>query len=109
MQVERIGVASGHLPNVYPFTQSSTLVVSSDDVLFESSDDGMDGEKPAQSDEIPARKMVSSKQLVEAMADVTKFRTLYLTQTKKAILAYEACGKINSVIRLKADLAGLAL
>ncbi|CAD6587142.1 MAG: hypothetical protein TREMPRED_004669, partial [Tremellales sp. Tagirdzhanova-0007] len=109
VQVERIGIASGHLPNVYPFIQSSALVLSSDDVLFESSDNGMDDDKPAQFDEVPPRMTISNRQLIEAMGDVTKFRNLYLTHTKKAILAYEACGKVNSVLRLKADLAGLAL
>ena len=109
MKVERIGIASGHLPNVYPFIQSSALVLSSDDVLFESSDNGMDDDKPAQFDEVPPRMTISNRQLIEAMGDVTKFRNLYLTHTKKAILAYEACGKVNSVLRLKADLAGLAL
>jgi hypothetical protein len=43
------------------------------------------------------------------MSDVKKFRNLYLSMTKKALLAYEACGKVNSVVRLKADLAALAL
>jgi len=102
-------VACGHLPDIYPFFQSSALINTSDDVLFESSDNGMDGEAPTGNDEPATRPSVSNQQLVEAMADVIQFRNLYLSLTKKAMMAYEACGKANSVLRLEADLAGLAL
>ena len=52
---------------------------------------------------------MSNKQLVQAKNDANVFMELYTTLTKKAILAYEACGKVNSIIRLKTDLAALAL
>lgn len=69
----------------------------------------MEDEDTTQGEEPVPRQAISSLQLVEAMGDVSKFRNIYLTLTKKAIVAYEACGKINSVLRLKADIAGLAL
>ena len=78
-----------------------------DDVLFESSETGSlpdEGEK-----ESYPRQQMSNKQLVQAKNDAKVFRELYTTLTKKAILAYEACGKVNSIIRLKTDLAALAL
>jgi hypothetical protein len=43
------------------------------------------------------------------MSNVKKYRNLYLGMTKKAMMAYEACGKVNSVVRLKADLTALAM
>jgi len=85
------------------------MVSTSDDVLFECSDSGVDNDDNAKVDEPASRGTVSNRQLAEAMADVIKFRNLYLTLTKKAIIAYEACCKANSVLRLKTDLAGLAL
>jgi hypothetical protein len=106
-QVERIGVAVGHLPNAYPFAASSALLTVAHDVLFESSETGSlpdEGEK-----ETYPRQQMSNKQLVQAKTDAKVFRELYTTLTKKAILAYEACGKVNSIIRLKTDLAALAL
>lgn len=110
--MERIGVASGHLPDIYPFSHSTSIGPTTDDVLFESSSVGSKDEDDTAAkgaDYNDGRPSISNRQLLDAMADVTRFRSLYLSLTKKAIMAYEACGKINSVIRLKADLAGLAL
>nr|XP_031863557.1 uncharacterized protein CI109_000809 [Kwoniella shandongensis]KAA5530629.1 hypothetical protein CI109_000809 [Kwoniella shandongensis] len=106
-EVERLGVSSGHLPNAYPFQPPSAPLPSSDDVLFESSDNGMsdDGDPQPPS----KRPSLSNKQLLEAISNTESFRSLYLGLTKKAVQAYEACGKVNSVIRLKADLAAVAL
>lgn len=82
------------------------MISEKDDVLFESSDNGEDDDE----DDIDSnRAVLSNKQLVEAMSDVKKFRNLYLGMTKKAMSAYEACGKVNSAVRLKADLAALAM
>jgi hypothetical protein len=81
------------------------LIAETDDVLFESSDNGEDSEDDIDS----TRAVLSNRQLVEAMSDVKKFRNLYLGMTKKAMSAYEACGKVNSAIRLKADLVALAM
>ncbi|RXK36754.1 hypothetical protein M231_05989 [Tremella mesenterica] len=106
VQVERIAVSAGHLPDIYPFSPTQPLVTAQEDVLFESSDAGISDS--AQADDHP-RPVLSNQPFIEALADETKCRNLYLTLTKKAIMAYEACGKVNSVIRLKADLAALAL
>ena len=102
-------MACGHLPDVYPFKASSALVTSSDDILFESSDNGSDNDAPQGAEVPPPGRSISNSQLLEAMEDVSKFRNLFVTLTKKTIMAYEACGKANSILRLKADLAGLAL
>lgn len=105
-QVERIGVAVGHLPNEYPFAQSSAPTLVNDDVLFESSDTGSNDEREPQSE---VKQQLSSQQLLAAIANQANFLALYTTLTKRAMVAYEACHKANSVIRLKADLAALAL
>lgn len=100
-------MAAGHLPNAYPFAAAAALLEPTDDVLFESSETGSN---PDQGDVEPYKRGdISNTELIEAKMDVTKFRAFYTSLTKKAILAYEACGKINSVIRLKTDLAALAL
>lgn len=110
-QVERIGVSTEHLPDTYPFSPTSAVIQPSDDILFESSDHGDDPVDPDGNLDHPerSRPRLSNQQLLDAMSDQVKFKGLYLNLTKKAIMAYEACGKVNSVIRLKADLVGLAL
>lgn len=105
--MERIAVAAGHLPKIYPFVPASALNQYSDDVLFESSDNGLS--ESGESDTPHSRPTLSNRPLVEALGDQTKCLKLYLTLTKTATKAYESCGKINSVIRLKANLAGLAM
>jgi hypothetical protein len=106
--VERIGIAAGHLPDQYPFSQASTPDLANDDVLFESSDNGQsdfsdDETAPTE------RHSLSNPQLIDAIADGNNFRALYSTLTKRAIVAYDSCNKANSIIRLKTDLAALAL
>lgn len=84
-------------------------------MLFESSSVGSKDEADdengshAQHSSKFERGRISNVQLLDAMAAINRFRALYLALTKKATMAYEACGKINSVVRLKADLAGLAM
>lgn len=51
----------------------------------------------------------TNSKLAEAIQDAAKLRALYTSTTKAALAAYEACGKVNSGIRLKVDLAALAL
>lgn len=51
----------------------------------------------------------SNPHFVDALSDESRFRALYLASTRKAMAAYEACGKLNSVIRLKTDLVALAM
>lgn len=95
------------MPNEYPFAAAAALLEPSDDVLFESSETGSN---PDQSDVVPDKRgEISNTQLIEAKRDSAVFASLYVNLTKKAIMAYEACGKINSVIRLKTDLVALAL
>jgi hypothetical protein len=106
-QVERIGVSSGHLPNEYPFAPATTPSPALDDVLFESSDNGLSDHPDEEG--LPERPDLSNSQLLEAIANKDNFLALYQTLTKRAIAAYEACNKANSTIRLKADLAALAL
>jgi hypothetical protein len=106
VQVERIGVAVGHLPNEYPFAQSSAPTLANDDVLFESSETGSTDEPEQPTSD---KQQLSSQQLLAAIANKANFQALYTTLTKRAMAAYEACHKANSVIRLKADLAALAL
>jgi hypothetical protein len=107
VQVERIGVACGHLPNEYPFSPPSTHSQSSDDVLFESSDAGLSDTTPSSPSSL--RPLISSLPILEAISNPQSLHNLYLNLTQKTIAAYEACGKTNSIIRLRADLAGLAL
>ncbi|ORX34725.1 trafficking protein particle complex subunit 10 [Kockovaella imperatae] len=106
VQTERIGVASGHLPNVYPFAPSSALSTAADNVLFESSESGSTNGEAVHSE---PRSTLSNRLLLDAMKDTRTYREMYAHLTRKAVSAYEACGKHNSVIRLKADLATLAL
>ena len=111
-------MATGHLPNIYPFAPTSGLILQSDDILFDTSDAGMsdngdrkvsmDGAaRKGQTDSVRAGP--SNAKLVEAFKDAAKLRALYTASTKTALAAYEACGKVNSGLRLKVDLAALAL
>lgn len=100
-------MAAEHLPNAYPFAAASALLLATDDVLFESSETGSLPDEPEA--EVHPRPRLSNAQLVKAMEDAGEFRKLYISLTEKAILAYEACGKVNSIIRLRTDLAALAL
>ncbi|WVR03511.1 hypothetical protein IAU60_000502 [Kwoniella sp. DSM 27419] len=113
IQVERIGVSAGHLPPIYPFNPAtSPYPPTAQDVLFESSSNGLsDDEDLAHSPEQAQgeRPALTNEQLIDAQNDEKNCRALYLSLTRKTIKAYEACGKINSVVRLKADLAALAL
>ena len=108
VQIERVGVGCGHLPNQYPFASSILLSMSeAEDVLFESSENGSVIQEDHNA--VMERASVSNGQILQAMEDQNRFLDLYLHLTKKAISAYEACGKGNSVIRLKADIAAVAL
>lgn len=109
VQVERIAVAAGHLPDQYPFAASKPLVTTQEDVLFESSDNGLSDTEDTPDGIHHELLRLSNPPIVDALSDGAKCQALYVHLTKKAIMAYEACGKINSVVRLKADLAGLAL
>lgn len=105
VQIERIGVASGMLPDEYPFQPIKSLAFG-DDVLFESSDTGSNA---GDHDEGPSRPVISNDTIVAALKDRTTFLSLYEDLTRQALSAYEACGKGNSTVRLKTDLAAIAL
>ncbi|OCF36173.1 hypothetical protein I316_02045 [Kwoniella heveanensis BCC8398] len=113
IQVERIGVSAGHLPPIYPFNPASSPYPSTaQELLFESSSNGLSDDEelalpPQHAQE--ERPVLSNEQIIEAQRDEGNCRALYLGLTRKTVKAYEACGKVNSVIRLKADLAALAL
>lgn len=106
VQVERIGVASGLLPREYPFKQTKTLSPGGEEVLFESSDSGS---AAGDGDQGPSRPLISNTTILSALDDRTAFLSLYEDLTRQALTAYEACGKGNSMVRLKASLAALAL
>jgi hypothetical protein len=107
-------VATGHLPNSYPFSPLSGLITQSDDVLFDTSDAGIsdNGEYRMSGEGKPSgarRAGPSSPILAEAIADPAKLKALYRSTTATALTAYAACGKVNSGLQLKVDLAALAL
>jgi len=76
-------------------------------VLFESSDNGLSD--TSEEHAAVGRPTLSNPQLLDAIGDGNNFRALYTTLTRRAIVAYDSCNKANSIIRLKADLAALAL
>lgn len=105
VQVERIGVGAGHLPNRYPFQPTATVTPAADDVLFEDSAENGDAKEPA---ETKPRPPLTNRTIIYALESPEAFKALYEDLTRSALSAYEACGKLNSAIRLKVDLAALA-
>ncbi|WVQ80318.1 hypothetical protein IAT38_002423 [Cryptococcus sp. DSM 104549] len=109
IQVERLGVAAGHLPNTYPFQPPSAPIPTKDDVLFEgSSSASSSASPPASPRTAPTRPPLSNQVLLDALSDPQNFTSLYTALTQKSLTAYEKCGKLGSAVRLKADLAALA-
>ncbi|TXT05006.1 hypothetical protein VHUM_03826 [Vanrija humicola] len=105
VQVERIGVGAGHLPDRYPFQPTAIVAAPPDAVLFEDSAENGDGRTPA---EIKPRPTLTNRTIIYALESPEAFKALYADLTRSALSAYEACGKLNSAIRLKVDLAALA-
>lgn len=99
VQVERLGVAVGHLPDRYPFSRSKDLTPES-----LQSEEGANDETSSNS-----RASLSNKTITAAIESKEKFLELYKKLTNEALDAYQACGKGNSAVRLKADLAALAM
>lgn len=99
VQAERIGVEVGFLPDRYPFKSATALKNS--DMLFSKP---VDGDAPKYAD-----RQLSNQVFVEALKSKETYTRLYIDLTQEALKAYEACGKVNSAVRLKADLAALAL
>ncbi|WVQ76341.1 hypothetical protein IAR50_006006 [Cryptococcus sp. DSM 104548] len=106
IQVERLGVSVGHLPNRYPFQQPTHPQPSrSDDVLFEDPSDFSNPPSPVQFN----RPALSNPVLLSAIASQTDFIPLYRDLTIQAIEAYEKCNKRASAIRPKTDLVAVSL
>lgn len=99
VQAERIGVVVGFLPDRYPFKSAAALKNS--DMLFKKT---VDGDAPKFAD-----RPLSNPVFVETLKSKDTFTQLYIDLTNQALQAYEACGKVNSAVRLKTDLAALAL
>lgn len=98
VQAERIGVDVGFLPQTYPF--KAAAAPHNSDMLFS---------KPAADGVAYSDKPLSNQVFVEALKSKDDYIRLYIDLTNQALQAYEACGKVNSAVRLKADLAALAL
>jgi len=101
VQVERIGVATGHLPDIYPFSRIKDLAPMPKTPIGE---DGQPIPKHA-----GARPPLSNRTFVAALESQEAYLELYSKLTTDALEAYSACGKGNSAVRLKTDLAALAL
>ncbi|WVN90958.1 uncharacterized protein L203_106203 [Cryptococcus depauperatus CBS 7841] len=107
IQVERLGVSLGHLPNAYPFQPPSTLLpFQQSSILF---DEASVSSSVPPSPTVPRRQRISNNLLSESISDHAKFLELYKDLTDKAQKAHVKFGKIGSSIRLKADLSALAL
>jgi hypothetical protein len=100
VQVERIGVESGHLPDQYPFRRTRNIAKLKTGLGADGSDiQHSPGSQPP----------LSNQTFVNALESQEAYLELYSKLTTDALEAYSACGKGNSAIRLKADLAALAL
>lgn len=75
-------------------------------MIFESSETGSDA---GEGDPGPPRPVISNATIVAALNDKETYLSLYEDMTTQALEAYQACGKGNSIVRLKADLASVAL
>ncbi|TYJ56733.1 hypothetical protein B9479_002503 [Cryptococcus floricola] len=106
IQVERLGVSIGHLPNEYPFQQPAPPQQSrSGDVLFEDPSEISQPPSPVKSN----RPELSNPILLPAIASQADFIPLYRDLTIQAIEAYEKCNKRASAIRPKTDLVAVSL
>lgn len=115
IQVEHLGVSSGHLPSTYPFQsfQSASVPQSStSDVLF---DESTLASSVPSSPVVPidssstSRPQMSNSILLAAIADRSNFFALYRDLTLKVIAAYRKCAKNLSCIRPLTNLLGLAV
>lgn len=106
IQVERIGVASGKLPDRYPFKPAVDVADADDEKLYASSETG----SIANPDAEPAspRPELSNQTFVDAIKNTEVYFNLYEELCRQALQAYEACSKVNSTVRIKAGLGALA-
>lgn len=100
VQVERIGVATGYLPDQYPFRRTKSLFPPPKVPL------GSDDKPLETSTTMPP---LSNQTFIAALGSREAYLDLYSKLTTDALEAYAACGKVNSAVRLKTDLAALAL
>ncbi|XAO26570.1 hypothetical protein I312_105407 [Cryptococcus bacillisporus CA1280] len=112
IQVEHLGVSSGHLPSAYPFQPPSAPQPASSDVLFDEA--SLVSSSPS-SPVVPtdssstSRPQISNSILQAATADRSNFFALYRDLTLKVIAAYRKCAKNLSCIRPLTNLLGLAV
>ncbi|OXG20513.1 hypothetical protein C366_02047 [Cryptococcus neoformans Tu401-1] len=112
IQVEHLGVSSGHLPSTYPFQSPTVPRSSSSNVLFDESSLALSAPSspgvPTDSTST-SRPQMSNSILLAAIADRSNFFALYRDLTLKVIAAYRKCAKNLSCIRPLTNLLGLAL
>lgn len=106
IQVERIGTATGKLPDRYPFKAAMDVADGDDERLYASSETG----SVADPDTDPAspRPTLSNQTFVDALKSTEVYFNLYEELCRQALQAYQACSKVNSMIRIKSGLAALA-
>ncbi|BEI79882.1 hypothetical protein CcaverHIS002_0104110 [Cutaneotrichosporon cavernicola] len=106
IQVERIGVATGKLPDRYPYKAAVDVADSDDEKLYAASETGSIVNPDAE----PAspRPVLSNQTFMDAIKNEEVFFNLYEDYSRQALQAYQACGKVNSMIRIKMGLAALA-
>lgn len=106
IQVERIGVATGKLPDRYPYKAAVDVADADDEKLYAASETGSIVNPDAE----PAspRPGLSNQTFMDAIKSEEIFFNLYEDYSRQALQAYQACGKVNSMIRIKTGLAALA-
>lgn len=106
IQVERIGVATGKLPDRYPYKAAVDVADADDEKLYAASETGSIVNPDAE----PAspRPALSNQTFMDAIKSEDLFFNIYEDYSRQALQAYQACGKVNSMIRIKTGLASLA-
>ncbi|CAK9779681.1 hypothetical protein CC85DRAFT_273697 [Cutaneotrichosporon oleaginosum] len=107
IQVERIGVATGKLPDRYPYKAAADVSEADDEKLYAASETGSIVNPDA--DPASPRPALSNQTFMDAIKNEEVFFNLYEDYSRQALQAYQSCGKVNSMIRIKTGLAALAL
>lgn len=93
LQLDKLGISSGHLPLVHPFSMSLNETPSSAPISPTSPTAPKSG--------------VTRHDLFQAVADVESFDKLYVELTNRSIGAYSASGRKRCGLKLHATLAAL--
>lgn len=109
VQIERIGVMTGNLPNKYPFQPILSLDGKLSEISLKDEDEAQPQSTPKNKDSPLPKPPLSNEVLVGALQSQESFLQLFANLTEQALAAYEACGKVNSAVRLKTDLAALSM